>query len=84
MLALLTPVATSSQRLLLPKSTALGLNALRLGPCPGKVVRGDGGRAGKRAREETVSLLCMAFDNAATVFEYSGKKVAPSVVDSSI
>lgn len=72
---------------LLPTSTALGLNALRLGPRPG--VLGAGGKGGdpaaaKRAREEAATLLCMAFDNAATVFECTGTKVAPSVVDSSI
>jgi len=114
-----SPVAagrTASPQLL-PKSTALALNALRLAPRPGSLVAAERGSpkkcqngqngagkdpvdkqgpgassklaaqhaAEKRAREEALTLLCMAFDNAATVFECSGKKVrALSVVESSV
>ena len=72
---------------LLPKSTALGLNALRLGPRPG--ILGAGGKGGdpaaaKRALEEASTLLRMSFENAASVFECSGKKVVFPVVNSSI
>ena len=69
---------------LLPKSTALGLNALRLGPRPGVGGVGEDPGAAKRAQEEASQLLCMAFDNAASVFECSGKKVSPPVIDCSV
>ena len=60
---------------LLPKSTALGLNALSLGPRPGR-----GGDAAKvQSRQQATTLLCMAFENAASVLERTGKKVGPSL-----
>jgi len=60
---------------LLPKSTALGLNALSLGPRPGR-----GGDAAKvQSRQQATTLLCMAFENAASVLERTGKKVGPAL-----